>query len=413
MAHDVFISHSSKDKAMADATCATLEAKGIRCWIAPRDVPPGEVYAAALNHAITSSRVFVLILSEGSNTSNHVIRELELAADRGIPILPMRIEEIVPSAAMGFYIKSIHWLDALTPPRERHLEDLYVRVHALLSVDGEKAPPPLAEPRVKPPEPKRSAMPVWAIVLLALAAVVILGGGGFWVFSNRGGSNAENEPVSDTSQDGVVDSSASSQENTNGSEPTGEDAAADEWQPVDFFLPSPRFWKVEGDDQLTALLSRDQDAYAWSKETYQGDLALTVDLYSAVEAVELSFAEMDQQVPTQSSGCVIIYGNGNTDFDGSLNVCVHWDGYFIDDNTPYDGEYIASVHQYTPSQTVYSLSIEIIDDLAILYVNGENVLSAVFDTQKIDRVGRIGLFTYWSDGEITFSNIEVKTGGTE
>lgn len=36
MAHDVFISYSSKDKTAADATCAVLEGCGVRCWMAPR-----------------------------------------------------------------------------------------------------------------------------------------------------------------------------------------------------------------------------------------------------------------------------------------------------------------------------------------------------------------------------------------
>jgi hypothetical protein len=36
MAHDVFISYSTKDKPIADAVCGTLERNGVRCWIAPR-----------------------------------------------------------------------------------------------------------------------------------------------------------------------------------------------------------------------------------------------------------------------------------------------------------------------------------------------------------------------------------------
>ena len=39
VAHDVFISYAHEDKPMADALCATLEQNGLRCWIAPRDVP--------------------------------------------------------------------------------------------------------------------------------------------------------------------------------------------------------------------------------------------------------------------------------------------------------------------------------------------------------------------------------------
>src|ERR1051326_8925254 len=41
MAHEVFISHSSQDKTAADRVCSFLEAKGMRCWIAPRDIVPG------------------------------------------------------------------------------------------------------------------------------------------------------------------------------------------------------------------------------------------------------------------------------------------------------------------------------------------------------------------------------------
>jgi len=140
MNHDVFISHSSCDKAVADAVCATLEGRKIRCWIAPRDVPPGANWAGALIGAIGRSRIFVLVLSHGSNRSDQVLRELGEAVDCGIPIIPLRIEDVEPSGGMRYYIKSIHWLDALTEPLESHLEKLAASVQALLAVEVEEAP---------------------------------------------------------------------------------------------------------------------------------------------------------------------------------------------------------------------------------------------------------------------------------
>jgi hypothetical protein len=145
MTHDVFISYSSQDKVVANAVCATLENRKIRCWIAPRDVPPGLPYAAALVNAINDCKVFVLILSKGSNTSGQVLREVEAAVDNGSPILPLRIEDFEPTEAMRYYIKSLHWLDAMTPPLERHLGKLADSVQALLSVGAEEHPPPVAE----------------------------------------------------------------------------------------------------------------------------------------------------------------------------------------------------------------------------------------------------------------------------
>jgi hypothetical protein len=133
MAHDVFICYSSRDKAIADAACAALESRKIRCWIAPRDVPPGQPWAGALVRAIDESRILVLVFSSESNSSPQVIREVERAADRGLPIIPLRVEDAQPSQDMEFFIKRLHWLDAVTPPLEGHLQRLCDTVQALLA----------------------------------------------------------------------------------------------------------------------------------------------------------------------------------------------------------------------------------------------------------------------------------------
>ena len=55
MVQPIFISHSSLDKAIADTVCSFLEARGITCWIAPRNIPPGGRYGEAIVHAIEDS----------------------------------------------------------------------------------------------------------------------------------------------------------------------------------------------------------------------------------------------------------------------------------------------------------------------------------------------------------------------
>jgi formylglycine-generating enzyme required for sulfatase activity len=144
MSHGVFISYSTRDKATADAVCAYLEARKIRCWIAPRDVPAGQIFADALIDAIDASGVFVLVLSDGSNSSRHVFSELAEAIDKGIPIIPLRVQDVKPSKAMGYYINQVHWLDALTPPLEQHLGALAERLEALLKLPREAQPAEVA-----------------------------------------------------------------------------------------------------------------------------------------------------------------------------------------------------------------------------------------------------------------------------
>lgn len=131
--HDVFVSYSVEDKPIADALVATLEANRIRCWIAPRDVLPGLSWAAAIVDAINQSRLMVLVYSSRSNQSKQVTREVERAVNKGIPILPFRIEDVPLSKDMEYFISTSHWLDALTPPLERHLQHLAETVVLLLS----------------------------------------------------------------------------------------------------------------------------------------------------------------------------------------------------------------------------------------------------------------------------------------
>ena len=69
MAHDVFITYASADKPIADAVCARLEAARLRCWIAPRDILPGQDWTAAILNAIETSSVLVLVFSAQANES--------------------------------------------------------------------------------------------------------------------------------------------------------------------------------------------------------------------------------------------------------------------------------------------------------------------------------------------------------
>ena len=134
MAHDVFISYSSKDKVIADALTANLEKSGIRCWIAPRDILPGQNWGESIIGAIHGSKLLVLVLSSNSNKSSQIVRELERAVDTGIPIIPFRVEEILPSDSISYFIASAHWLDALTPPLEEHIDNLIKTIRILLGM---------------------------------------------------------------------------------------------------------------------------------------------------------------------------------------------------------------------------------------------------------------------------------------
>lgn len=132
MGHDVFISHSHEDHAVASAICSLLETRRIRCWMAPRDISPGSDFGAAIKGAISQSRVFVLIFSRASNISKHVLREVERAVHYELTIIPFRIEDTPYSDSLEYHLSTCHWLDAITPPIQSHIGVLARQVELLL-----------------------------------------------------------------------------------------------------------------------------------------------------------------------------------------------------------------------------------------------------------------------------------------
>jgi len=72
---------------------------------------PGTNYAQGLFEALRSSSVFVLLLTQKSNESVHVLREVEYAFENNRPILPVLIEKVTPSISLKYLIGHLKWID--------------------------------------------------------------------------------------------------------------------------------------------------------------------------------------------------------------------------------------------------------------------------------------------------------------
>jgi hypothetical protein len=135
MARDVFISYSQPDHVCAFELVARLEAEGINCWIAPRDIAPSADWAAEIMDAISSVHVMILVFSANSNLSPQVRREVERAVHKQLSVLPFRIENVSPSKSLEFFLSSQHWMDAFPPPREPHYTRLCTYLKTQLAAD--------------------------------------------------------------------------------------------------------------------------------------------------------------------------------------------------------------------------------------------------------------------------------------
>lgn len=130
--YDVFISYNSTDKYIADAVCHYLEAKRLRCFIAPRDIVTSD-WAGSITAAIENAKAFVVVVSENSILSNEVAKEITLATRVSNFIFPFRIDDSELDRRMSYHLSAFHWIDAVTPPLEEKLKELADRVEMALN----------------------------------------------------------------------------------------------------------------------------------------------------------------------------------------------------------------------------------------------------------------------------------------
>jgi hypothetical protein len=164
----VFVSYSQQDRDAAHGVVTYLEQDGIPCWVAPRDVAPGADWAEEIIDAIASACVMVLVFSSSANGSPQVRREVERAVNRGVTVLPFRVEDVLPARSLEYFLSSQHWLDAFPPPMEPHYARLSKYVKSLLAATparsgaAEALPgsaAPVAPPATAPSAAARAAMP--------------------------------------------------------------------------------------------------------------------------------------------------------------------------------------------------------------------------------------------------------------
>ena len=153
MSAQVFISHSSKDASAADTIRQALESRGLACWIAGRDVNPGDNFMSAIVQAIRSAKVMVLVFTEHANTSQEIAKELALASQYQLVVMPVRFEDVVPNDALAYALATSQWTD-LFRDWERAIERLSARIAALVALDSPSGENPrVAQPSHQPKDP--------------------------------------------------------------------------------------------------------------------------------------------------------------------------------------------------------------------------------------------------------------------
>jgi TIR domain len=169
----IFISYSSIDQKIAETICDALQSRGDPCWIACRDVGPGENFQEAIVKAIRSAKLMILVFTSNANNSDEIKKEVVLAGRHRVTVVPVRVEDVLPNDALAYEFATRQWID-LFKDWEREIERLAAQIGNILGERGNMPAANAAVPRSHRPSPLR--MLAWSFPVVLLAA----GGLAYW-----------------------------------------------------------------------------------------------------------------------------------------------------------------------------------------------------------------------------------------
>jgi hypothetical protein len=215
MIPSIFLSYSSKDQAIAETVCNALENRGLTCWMSSRDIGPGENFQVSIIRAIRSASVMVMVFSGNSNNSDEVKKEIALAGQHKLLVVPVRVEDVVPAEAFQYELATRQWID-LFENWEHAIERLASQIRSVIQtippkdLTAETALPDQPDETLEAPKqaapkqaaPKQTAMApipatgraqrssVWPAVLgVAVLVALSAGGVGWWKMRGQSKDN--------------------------------------------------------------------------------------------------------------------------------------------------------------------------------------------------------------------------------
>ena len=122
MTQEIFISHASADASVAAEVRDLLRELGHATWIAPDDLVGASSWAEQILAAVGRCHALVVLVSNAGNKSDHVAREVSIAAEAHKPIVPLRLSAVEPDGSLRYLLHLSQWIDIFPPPIADHAD---------------------------------------------------------------------------------------------------------------------------------------------------------------------------------------------------------------------------------------------------------------------------------------------------
>ena len=176
--HEVFISYKTEEQGEARKVKDFLESNGIKCWMAPESISGGMSYAGEITRAIRSCKFFVLILSQKSQQSPQVLRELAIAnEDKNITIMPFIIQKVELSDDLSYFLSIIQQYKAYENKKDamnRMLADMKAKLPKEEVLEQQIVEKPAKVKKIPKPKKAKAPKKVLYSVLGGIAGFILL-----------------------------------------------------------------------------------------------------------------------------------------------------------------------------------------------------------------------------------------------
>ncbi len=318
---EVFISYSSHDIEVAKALFKKFEEQGISCWMDKSELKGGADWQENITTGIKSAKVFVLVYSAHAVESRWVLRELTLADDNHLFVIPYNIDGSSIDAKFELILSRLQWINAQPYSGKYNFDELLgvSKTHIYDSISNNRTIK-LQECKSKPINKFNKkgllVIPAAAIALIAIFAAISI------LKNDRTDELVQNQSITEQKLD--VNSLGSPTVSPVGSE--NANSEADTSVPVSTTVPEESSVQTESepsksefDDRFNALQDTEPELESSSKsETcdvtlappapgdYKSDgFSITVDSDGNAKLTYISSDELIITVPEKINGATI------------------------------------------------------------------------------------------------------------
>jgi tetratricopeptide (TPR) repeat protein len=145
-------------------------------------VGPGENFQGEIARAIRDSGLMILIFSANANRSAEINKEIALAGQNRLVVIPVRIEDVVPSEELSYEFATRQWID-LFDNWERSIQQLLAQIAKIVPPETATARDSAviaANAKTKIPQVAPAATRSWLYGIGAVALIAIAGAGLYW-----------------------------------------------------------------------------------------------------------------------------------------------------------------------------------------------------------------------------------------